>query len=378
MKYSRYIPVGTFISDYMELMKEVATPRLFDFHSALWIIGAVNEHVSINHPRRPIRLPWYTILVSASGRTERGLAVESAYEVLGGVLKPLKRRATADDWVSGCRAFTLSEADIAMGKDVHSKAFLQKLYTEEGIALLTSSTPTKLFKDCHPLLMEAEYASKFVFVCSDQHKPAKAWPKEPDYAPSRRSLEAIVSSTRLFRSRRLDINEGGIEAFSKWHRQRARQKDPERSILESGEDSAVLRYGAALAINDGTLQIQSRHIRASCQIVADLAADRDSLYNFIDVSGTGRIAEGVSKARERILSAGGDGIGERQLYQSLRYTVTSDEYKLMLRIMHEAGMVDKFMKMQPGGKRRTIFYRPANLIHRELAISHITDLMGVE
>jgi len=223
--------------------------------------------------------------------------------------------------------------------------------------------------------MEPEFASKLVFVYSDTPKGVRPWPDETSLVRSSAALDSLrVECDRLYS---ISMNENAITRYSNWYRRRTVQRDPERSILVSRDDEHLLRYASYLAINDGTFQIQTRHITTARKIIDDVNTGRDKLFQPIDVGSSGRIMRGVDRARSFILEAGGDGVRERALYRNLRTIMSHDEFLLMLNVMHESEMVSKVRVSKTGRGRPYYIYRPTNRIHAPASISEIRSQMGI-
>jgi len=380
--YKGLVPKESFVHRYMEYMKGSETPAMFDFHVAMWTIGAVarsalDEPMTIDRPRNPIALGSYLVLVSSVGNTKRQQAVEYA----SGLVKSeeqfnVYKHRPEPDWTIKQSIIFNGEASSPIGKDIHAKNFLSNLDDgyNKSTSILLSSSPVKLFRDCHPLMMEPEFASKLVFVYSDTPKGVRPWPDETSLVRSSAALDSLrVECDRLYS---ISMNENAITRYSNWYRRRTVQRDPERSILVSRDDEHLLRYASYLAINDGTFQIQTRHITTARKIIDDVNTGRDKLFQPIDVGSSGRIMRGIDRARSFILEAGGDGVRERALYRSLRTIMSHDEFLLMLSVMHESEMVSKVRVSKTGKGRPYYIYRPTNRIHAPASISEIRSQMG--
>jgi len=396
VNYKGLVPKGSFVHCYMEYMKGSETPAMFDFHVALWIIGAVvrdvyNEPLTLSRPRNPIALGSYLVLVSSVGNTKRQQAVDYA----SGLLKKVSDHATIfdyedkeldiyksrpkalTDWTNRQSIILNAEASNILSKDIHAKSLLQQLddgYNKSS-SILFSSSPVKLFRDCHPLMMEPEFASKLVFAYSDTPKGIRPWPDETSLTSSIKALDSLRIECCKFAG--ISINENAVSRYSNWYRRRVVQRDPERSILTSRDDDHLLRYASYLAINDSTFQVQTNHITAAHRLMDDVGVSRDKLFKPIDVGASGRILRGVDRARSSILEAGGDGIRETVLYRGLRTIMSHDEFVLMLHIMHESDMVSKIKASKAGRGRPYYIYRPTNRIHAPAAISDIRSQMGI-
>jgi len=380
LNFQKLVPEGTFIRDYMDYMKGVETPSSFDFYTALWILGAsLDNDIYVRRPRFPVMFSHFTVLVSSSGQSRRGYNISCAYDALKEQGRTYKVRPPSDAWLTGGTNVTAEECNIILGKDIHSKGLLNRLsgqYNKET-SFLSSSTPTKLFDECHPLLMEPDFASKCTFVYDDARKGVRYWPKEEDNGRPRRSLQITVQRSREY-GHPIDINDGGLKAFGRWYRRRTVTQDPQRSGLTSRDDDHILRTAGLLAINDGTLQIQNRHIESSRKLETVTTYSREVLFGGLDLGGKGRIIEGIDRVRRGLIESGGDGVRSTILYKKTGPTITYEEFKLLMRIMHEAGLVTVTRVGEGKRGRPYVFYRTTEKLKKDLVVSEVLSLMAAD
>ena len=383
MKYKRLVPPDSFIGQYMEYMSSTETAESYDFWCALWAIGTgVGRDVYVDRPRAPVHLNWYIILAAESGTTRKSSAIRSIVEVvddstdiLGGKTSPealelilheasrRNGRATA--------AFGVSELVTILGREGYMSTMpglLTDLYdcpeyrSSPGtlktgeivqknvyVTFLSASTPSWLVTAINPSVIEGGFTSRVIFVVDDNRKRSIAWPKsrgEGELEEVQKQYNLCVNGAKNVGA--ININENGIRKFTSWYNKRTTSNDPFQSSFEAREDDHVLRCAACLSINDGTFEIQSRHISNACEVIAG-AKDRAS-----DLFGTrydtkARIGDCVGRIREILIKSGQHGINHTTLYKRVNHKLDATEFKLLMKVLHESDMIQVF-SIQRGGK----------------------------
>ena len=384
MNYSKIAPPDTFIGQYLKYMSVLETPVAYDFWSAMWALSVgVGRGVYVARPHAPVYLNWYIILTAESGITRKSTAVEHAshfvevagYDVITGKTVPeeLMRTLHEDTKATGEAVAHIAVPELVtiMGRESYMKTMpglltdlhecpesrrspgsgsggeirLSKVY----VTFFSASTPTWLVSAINPAVLEGGFGSRVLIIAGHKAKASIAWPDEA------RSTCPFIEYGKAIRAAKkiemIEMSKGGLKTFKNWYKHRPLHADAFRSSFESREDGHVLRVAALLAVNDGTLQIQDRHVKIGYKIIADVKAGAAQLFG-VDYSPGARFADGIDKIRQVMLDCGMDGITHTKLYIKCRWKLDRDEFSLLVRLMHECGM----LKIFDSGKKGR-FYR---------------------
>jgi hypothetical protein len=365
----------------MKYMSVVETASSYDFWCAMWAIGVgCGRDVFVDRPNSPVRLNWYIILAAESGTTRKSTAINSISRVVSDICPLLAGRTSSEslelflhqrtlDTGRAEAHFAVSELVTVLGKEGYltgMPGLLTDLYdcvelrTSPGtlkhgeitqrnvyVSFLSASTPAWLVTAINPSVIEGGFTSRVIFVVDDARKRSIAWPEERG-SGSRDSLEQRFKETCTSARDNggIAISTGGLKAFRKWYNNRRQHSDPFMSSFEAREDDHVLRAAACLCINDGILELQAGHIRKAIKIVDDAKFRANSLFGG-DFSQKARLTGAIEQTREILIGVGADGIKHSDLYRKIQRHVDAKELTLLMDIMHECGMVQKF-KMKRG------------------------------
>lgn len=389
MNYSKIVSPNTFIGQYLKYMSVLETPVAYDFWSAMWALSVgVGRGVYVARPHTPVHLNWYIILTAESGITRKSTAVEHAsrfveaagYKVITGKTVPEELMQTlhndTEETGEAVAHIAVPELVTAMGREAYMKTMPGLLTDLHGcpesrkspgsgssgeirlrnvyITFYSASTPTWLITSINPAVMEGGFAARMLFITGHKAKRNIAWPDEKRPPCPFIEYKETVATARKVGA--IAINRGGLKAFKNWYRLRSLHSDAFRSSFESTEDGHVLRVAAMLAINDGTLQIQANHIKLGCATINDVKSGAMKLFG-VDYSPGARFADGIDKIRRVMIEAGMDGITHTKLYVKCRWRLDRDEFVLLIRLMHECGMLQVFDRGKKGK-----FYRATKLM----------------
>lgn len=414
MNFNRLIPKDTFIHDYMQYMSDQETPTIYDFWTAVWTLSSVlGREVVIDRPRAPVYLNWYIILVAESGVTRKSTAVRVAKSLVQCVLGDrylISSRTTQEQLLYQMELMTLHEqratVRIAISELV---TFLGKTAVGNGmvglltdlydcpeyrygagtlargehelrnvyISFLSASTPSWLIRAVSPDVIEGGFTSRCMFVVSEKRKKKVAWPIEPDpelYDLLVDHLNDIRKEAEHFKQ--VTIHKSGINEFNKWYKQRRDHADPYRASFESREDSHVLRLAACLAINDGSWEIRTAHIKASIDAVQQIKQDGCNMFSGGFTSS--KIILGLDRLRVELIEAGSDGIQHTLLTQRIKDYMSIQNINDALAIMHELGLVKKWQVVDTGtrgGPKPTYWKATAKLSSTGKVSTMVFDIM---
>jgi len=404
MNYKKLVPPNSFIGQYLSYMDYIETAQAYDFWCAMWAIGVgVNRDVYVDRPNIPVYLNWYIILAADSGITRKSTAISSisslvsrTYPLLTGKTSPeaLDLHLHELTRTSGCSRASIAVEELVtiLGREGYMKTMpglLTDLYgcpafrespgsiktgtiTQRNVYVnfLSASTPSWLVTAINPSVIEGGFTSRVIFIVDDTRKRAIAWPSQRED----RSLSKLDSSykqtiTGATNCPIIQTSDNGIRKFTKWYNSRPTHKDPFQSSFEAREDDHVLRCAACLAINDGTLEIQSRHIGNACKIIARVKDSATNLFGGT-YSDDIRFRESIERIRTILIEAGTDGIRHNKIQQRLARRLDSKEFKLVMDIMHECNMVQIF-EMERGR-----FYRATKGIEKFAVVSEVIEKLS--
>jgi len=361
----------------MQHMSYVETAESYDFWCALWALSVgVGRAVYVDRPGIPVYLNMYVILAAESGVTRKTTSVQSisrivreSHSLIAGKLSPagleLYLHDASKEEGNAIATFAVSELVTILGREGHMATMpglLTDLYdceenrTTPGnisqldgviqrnvyVNFLSASTPTWLVTAINPSVIEGGFTSRVIFVVDERRKRIIAWPVERDQEEYSRLLRKYTNVTSPLREGLpIQINGAALTKFTRWYRSRASHTDPFTASFEAREDDHVLKVAAILSINDGTLELQATHITKAIKIIADIKDRAWKLFGG-DFSHKARITSAIGKVRELLIDAGGDGIGHSALQQKIVRYADAKDYRLLISILHECGMIQIF------------------------------------
>ena len=376
MNYKKLVPKDSFIGQYMEYMSVVETAESYDFWCALWAIGVgCGRTVFVDRPNSPVFLNWYIILAAESGTTRKSTAINSirkivneTHPIITGKTSPenlelLLHRSTIATGEANI-ALAISELVTILGREgyMHTMpGLLTDLYdcpevrkspgtinsgeliqNNVYVNFLSASTPSWLVTAINPSVIEGGFTSRVMFVVDDTRKKSIAWPKQREEGEENELQEEYKKCYQTARSLgQISISTGGLKKFTNWYNSRASHTDPFQSSFEAREDDHLLRLACCLAINDGTLEIQSRHISNGCKVISSVKAGASQLFGG-DFSARARLTGAVTRVREILIEVANDGIKHSDLQRRVVRHVDAKELRMLMDIMHECGMAQIF------------------------------------
>jgi len=408
MNYTKIAPPGTFISDYMEYMSEVETSSAYDFWCAIWAMGVgIGRNLYIDRPRAPVYFNWYIILAAESGITRKSTAVRSAINLINrcpeinlitakttptGFVEDLAERGAVSGTSDAHLAFT--EMVSILGREGYMRTMpgiLTDLYDcpdeRQGpgtfshrlnfknvyVSFLSASTPTWLATDINPSVIEGGFTSRVIFVVDERPKRLIAWPKKEEAYEGEKVYNSFRRAMDVRRNGPIKINPAGLAAFSRWYRTRDLHTDAFRTSFESREDDHILRLAGCLCINDGTYEIQRKHITRATDTINETKDKANLIFggNNIEIA---KLGMSIDRVRNHLVKASLDGIAHNKLYQAVRQVIPARDFRLLMKIMHEAGLVAKFEVTHKAGKTG-ILYRANRSIEGVGVTSKILSLL---
>lgn len=384
MKYHNLVPPDTFIGRYLNEASVLETSEAYDFWCAMWALGScVGRGVYVPRPHAPVYMNWYVMLVAESGVTRKSTAVRLARDIVTDFLgnsRVVEGRCTPEylfDLLSlqPHTAIAVSELVTFLGREsyvIELPALLTDLYDcpqerrggsitrgqriiqDAFVTFVTASTPSWLQTSVNPTVVEGGFTSRCLFVHDEQPKRRVAWPvNNISKAGVLSALRDTV--TRAQAVSQIDLMPSAMKRFETWYRQRdITSMIPFVSSFNSREDGHVLRAAACLAINDGTLAIDVRHINIAVKLIAAVKAGAINIFQ--DGGAVIKNAQGIDRITKMLIEAGPLGIPHTRLYTAVRYYLQRDDFHLTMELMSETGMVQTVTEGRRGGGRRGLRY----------------------
>lgn len=414
-----FVPPNTFIADYMAMMEDQETPKVYDFICACWCLSvAMGRDVIVDRPRAPVHLNMYVILVSESGIMRKSTSIriatgivrdflsESKSNVLlfeskttmGMLLNELSRSSKQNGSSQGVLVASELAAVLGRGGGLSGlPALLTDLYDcpdsrvgggslNSGqlnlqnvyFSFLGGSTPSWLAKAVRPEIIEGGFTSRCYFINGRNRKRTIAWPEGEDDGSSREHLSErlcqIAAKSKKYQ--RLSITDKAKARFSKWYADRPMHKDTYRESFESREDAHALRFAGLFAINDEHWQINDDHIARGIEFVRTIKATGTDLFTGQTVEH--RDVKLLHKIRNLLLTNGDSGVSLTEFYRTLRLSGrASDEVRTLLRTMHELDLVKKFEIESRKGRPKTVFVR-TEFLQNEQFLKDVMQRVGLE
>ena len=360
----------------MKYMSVVETAESYDFWCAMWGIGVgCGRRVFVDRPNSPVYSNWYIILAAESGTTRKSTAIRSIKGIVTSDFPLLTGKTSAEgldillhqrtiDHERAEAHFAVNELVTVLGKEGYLMSMpgtLTDLYdcddlrtlpgtikhgeiTQKNVyvSFISASTPAWLVTAINPSVIEGGFTSRVIFVVDDVRKRAIAWPEERTADESRRVNESYRSTMAKAREvGKLGISTGGLKKHRQWYNNRRQHTDPFLSSFEAREDDHILKAALGLCINDGTLELQSTHIRKAITLINDAKFRANNLFGG-DFSQKARLTGAVDRVREILINAGSDGIKHSDLQRRIVRHVDAKELRVLMRIMHECGMIQIF------------------------------------
>lgn len=402
VNFARAVPPETFIGQYMHAMADLETSSSYDFWSALWALGTVcGRDVFVPRPHAPVYMNWYIMLVAESGVTRKSTAVRIARDIVTRVMgndNMIEGKATPEYVFQHLTRYphcpiAVSELVTFLGREsyvIDLPALLTDLYDcpkdKRGgsitrgeqvirnayVTFLTASTPSWLRTSVNPTVVEGGFTSRCLIVHDEKPKKKIAWPDD-----SARQMDDIVTLLRDTTDRARDVKAidmlpAGMQRFTSWYKNRDTSSIvPFIASFNSREDAHVLRMAACLAINDGTLAIERRHIDWAVKLISFVKASAIQVFN--ETGTSVRIAQGIEKIVTMLIEAGPIGIPHTRLYAAVRYYTAADEFNIVMTTMHELQMVTKMIEQRQGGGRKGIRYVRSNNLTNARAMQELMD-----
>jgi hypothetical protein len=208
VKYSKLVPEGTFLHNYLLYNEQSETPHAYDFWTGCYILSvALGRGITVARPFAPVFLNLFLVLVAESGVTRKSSSVRRAVSFarsLCGPTNPLIESKITPELLEYNLAMQSLEHDCAyttimidemvkfLGREKYVETMptlLTDLYdcpeirTGGGsltrgktrlsnvfINFLSASTPSWLLRAVNPDVIEGGFTSRVIFVVAENPK----------------------------------------------------------------------------------------------------------------------------------------------------------------------------------------------------------------
>jgi hypothetical protein len=122
----------------------------------------------------------------------------------------------------------------------------------------------------------------------------------------------------------------------------------------------VLKVAGFLCANDASWLIAASHVKAAIKIIAECKQNGSRLFE-----GTGaraKVLVGIEKMREKLIECGMGTTSQTRLYISCRHYLKAEDVRILLEIMHELDMVQRFEVQHAGAGRPTTMWRGTKVL----------------
>ena len=241
------------------------------------------------------------------------------------------------------------------------------------VCFLSASTPTWLLRAINPDVVEGGFTSRVIFVVSDKPKQLVAWPRDREY-DTRIFCDRMLNIRRTAKKvSNITITRNALDTFTAWYNSRSRHIDSFRATFESREDAHVLRVAACLTINEDIWEIQQRHIAPSIELIEHVKQAGAQIFE--GAGSSSKIVIGLDKLREIFILAGTNGVIKSILTKKLERYFDSKTLDIVLEIMHEMGLVQRFEKVKLGKGRPATLYRGTKSLLDEEVLNQLMEKM---
>ncbi len=405
VSYKSIAKRGTLIGDFMFLMSEYETAYAYDFWAALWLLSTVvGRNCVVARPNIPVHLNLFVLLVAESGVTRKSTAIRIATTILRDYLKnsgehieiisekaspeslELMMHKNTAEYGKAHMTFSISELVRFMGKQSYVASIpglLVDLYDCPKVrdspgtlvrgdvniwdvypTFFSASTPSWLLRSINPDVIAGGLTSRMLFVVSEKRKKRVAWPVGSiDISEQNNLINLHLAHTQALSKKfpEIKLTDNALTKFVNWYEQKPMSSDPFRSSFESREDDHVLTIAALLSINEDRWEINAHDIAHAIKIVREVKTNGYRIFEG-GVTTEDKLIVGIEKLREKLIEVGVVGIRQTDLYQYVRRSLDKEQFTVLLRVMHEVNMVQKFQENVGGRGRKPTVWRATKLI----------------
>jgi len=420
--YNKVLPEESFLSLYMKYMNEIETPYAYDFWSGIWLISSIlNRDIYVNRPKLPLRLNWYILLIADSGVTRKSTAIKRATEILKAYtltdlttrIELLEGKTTGEsleqivqheskEYDQANIVLSVSELSRLLGKEKYKQSLPQVLidlydspeYQTSGgtvtggklifknvyMNLIAACAPSWLARSIHPDLLEGGFASRIMWVVSENRKRVVPWPSVDDNIRMHK-LELVNKlksiNTLAKKHNKITISVAALHKYKTWYTNKKINVTPFMAAFEARESDQVLKLAAMLCINDNSWVIDYNHLVYAIKIVNHVKITGSNIFNGEEPLGIDepeQIEKGVNKLCNVLIKNGKETVSQSDLYQRIKNYMNNEDFNSVMNIMHELEMVQKFEDTSNKVGRNSVNWRATTKIKSIKEIGKLLEI----
>lgn len=373
--YDKIIPKNTFLGKYLEMMSCLETPRAFDFWSGVWVLSSlINRRCFIDRPSIPLFMNFYIIFVADSGICRKSTAVSIAQNILDQII--------ADESITMINSSTKPYSLYMMLSDRTAKQLPNNICINipEFITFFKYKDMLNVFSDLYDCphkrrgyngknsyefrnvftnLLSASTPNNYFSVLSEEQL-GSGFNSRTIMLPTNEPKKKIGQIDESFREKRERVIEACKEILQKDFVSIAFDKYATRSFKaiyrrtkygtgivgaqNTRDPEFATKLSGILAINRGSAQIEEQDIKNAFKIIQK---QRKIVQTYMKTAvfehNESEFENSINRIRKYLIQAGESGLKHSELYNKIRTKLSKDDFSIIMTIMHELGLVDKYM-----------------------------------
>lgn len=333
INYRDIVPTDSFIGRYLKWRENAETPVVFDFWCAMRALSHVVGDTYVDRPKRVVNLHCLPVLIDDDASLRRGDAHNALRRVCDQAYKAIEPFAAFD-----------------------SQRLRKSFATNKSIQ------------------------TTLLYVYASRMKRRVAWEEECDWSYAD-VLNAELNELRrsVSSQTKLSLTPNAVNEFVKWYESRITSKDSYERMFDAVADEHVLRIAGLLAVNDVAellpdsklVYIGSKHIDHAITLVRELRSNYVTLFQ--QRYSSDKLELAVERIRNKLLNMGDIPCKRTTLYRSIQNYVDRDTFALTLDIMHELGLVQKYVPSVRMSKKVATYYVATELLADDEKVSELLN-----
>lgn len=326
INYRDIVPADSFIGRYLAWRSNAETPVVFDFWCAMRALSHAVADVYVDRPKRATNLHCLPVLIDDDDM--------------------LRRRS--------------AHAALQLVSNESFKAIEPYAYKDTQQLRKTFATNKSM-------------QTSLLFVRASRIKQRVAWEADCDYDYAG-VLNAELNELRRSVSTKtsLELTPNAIEVFVRWYNERTTSRDTYERMFDAVADEHVLRIAGLLKGNDvGATFICSEDIVNAIALVRELRSNYVTLFQ--QRYSSDKLELAVERIRNKLLNMGDIPCKRTTLYRSIQNYVDRDTFALTLEVMHELGLIQKYVPSVRMSKKVATYYVATELLADDEKVSELLN-----
>lgn len=373
--YDKIIPKNSFLGKYLEMMDCFETPKAFDFWSGVWVLSSlINRRCFIDRQSIPLFMNFYIVFVADSGVCRKNTAVVIAQDILDQVLdeksvtminsgtKPyslylmLSDRTTKQLPNNVCInvpefiTFFKQKEMLDVFNDLYDCPHKRRGYNGKNsyefrnvfINLLSASTPNNYFSIINEEQLESGFNSRVIMLPSNSPKK-KVGIIDESFREKRENI--IETCKEILQKEFVSIafDKSATRSFKAIYR-RTKYGSNVCGSTNTRDPELATKLSGILAINRNSAQIEEQDIKNAFKIIQK-QRKLEQIYMKTKVfeHNESEFENSINRIRKYLIQAGESGLKHSELYNKIRAKMSKEDFNIVMTIMHELELVDKYM-----------------------------------